>query len=158
VAVTRTYVESEMARDVGDLLTLAGLSELTDGTNPDFNAPIRMALRSLGLIPADPTDVSDSDLASVAAVQLDDFLVKARYHLLLRIRTRLASLVDYRLDQLEEKMSQAYRALLSEIEAIEEELPAGAGMGGGAVAGPRSKPTNPPEAALKPRILREGGY
>lgn len=81
--LTVAGLEAETISRVGGKLAQAGLSPLTDGNNPDLKGPIRKALRYVGVLPADPATVGDSDLANVppgmAEVYMDAVTLESLY-------------------------------------------------------------------------------
>lgn len=86
MTITRASAEAILVRRCGALLVAAGLDGTTvNGTNADLNDPIGVGLRKLGYTTADPADVSDADLATLDAGDLDAFLDVANHRALLSI-------------------------------------------------------------------------
>lgn len=72
---TRAGIESVLIRRCGRLLTAAGLDGTTiSGANEDLNDPIGTAIRQLAGHVADLTAVTDSDVSSIDADNLDALL------------------------------------------------------------------------------------
>jgi hypothetical protein len=75
VAITRASIETILIRRAGKVMTAVGLDGVTcDGTNVDLNDPAGYALRQLGYTVADLVNVSNADLASVSADEIDQLL------------------------------------------------------------------------------------
>jgi len=83
MTITRSILETILVRRCGKWLIAAGLDGTTvNGTNPDLNDPIGYAARKLGLTVANPTSVSDGDLAALNLDELDKLLDVAEYRAL----------------------------------------------------------------------------
>lgn len=66
----------------GGFLDLLGIDLAATGSNPALNDPLRQALRRMGFAIADPSAVSDADVAAVPAAREDEFLARAEIRLL----------------------------------------------------------------------------
>jgi hypothetical protein len=76
--LTRTFAETDLVNALGArLLRRCGMAATTDGAgspNPDLNGPLLRALYQFRLTAADPTNVSDADLAQVPPARMIRFL------------------------------------------------------------------------------------
>ena len=152
MALTRAYVEAELVGQRRELLVLAGMSTSVDGSNPDLNDPIRAALFDVGVTAADPTDVSDADLATVPASATSNFMAAARYRLAVKLHGAFAGQPDRRVGMLETKFSQVAEALAKEIASLEQTGEQGATAAGGVRIGKIRETTNPPIGWLRRRV------
>jgi hypothetical protein len=111
MSVTRQRAEADVVNGLGaTLLGLAGLATTRDGAaapNPDLDGPLFRALDHLGYLAADPTNVTDADLAQVPPGREARFLDYLRIMVVDLARTRLAGgpkrvqFEDYQLESFE---------------------------------------------------------
>lgn len=89
--ITRAQIETILIRRCGKLLTAAGLDGTTvTGANPDLVDPIGFALRYIGLNPASPTVITDSDLSQVPIDDYDQLFDVAELRTLENVQGNLA--------------------------------------------------------------------
>jgi hypothetical protein len=149
MAITRAYVEQVLVGYAGAVLTLAGMSTATDGSNSDLNEPIRAALADMGILAADPSDVSDSDLAGLAASSINRFLEAAKFRLVEYIPLRLTNSVDQKVGRVETKNSQTLGLVLKLLKDIS---PGDVGTGLGGIRTGHRPQNVAPQAAFRRRV------
>jgi hypothetical protein len=89
--MNRSQVETILIRRVGGLLSAADLDgTTTGGNNPDLNDPIGFALRQIGIVPLDPTAITDSDVAQTESSSFDRVFDVAELRALETIQGNLA--------------------------------------------------------------------
>lgn len=79
MTLTRLYLDTSVVDYLGPWLTQVGLSTATDGTNATIAGRVAEAMEAFGLSVADPSNVTDEELAAVPAGQEKRF----RLHVLL---------------------------------------------------------------------------
>jgi hypothetical protein len=90
--LTRAQAEADVVAALGpDLLAYCGLATTTDGTNADLNGPLARALDHLGYVVADPSNVTDADLAQVPPNRVVRLLDYARIMTVDLARLRLVA-------------------------------------------------------------------
>lgn len=132
-AITRLVVETELIDRDAALILLCGKSVTADGNNRFLTGSIGFALQLLGITPAIPGAVSDSDLALVAPSQFYLLCDLAEYRLLKNLlanfaqpdrsagstKTSLNAMIErYRMQMLDHEKQYAsflgrYRSVLS---------------------------------------------
>lgn len=104
--VTRALVVSKVVNRVGGLLARAGLPTTPDETNDALLDPAQKALVLwLGVATADPSALTDADLAGVTGARAEKLFDAATLEALNLILGRLA-LVDERVGERDQKNSQ----------------------------------------------------
>ncbi|MDY7078015.1 MAG: hypothetical protein SXV54_13955, partial [Chloroflexota bacterium] len=121
MAMTRVQAETVIVSRAGPLMEAAGMVVTVVGTNADLNDSLAWATRKLGYTTADASTVSDTELASVAVAEYDDFLDLAEYRTLLSIVTNLDD-VDIVAGPRAEKLSQLVSRVLRRIDRLEAKL------------------------------------
>lgn len=116
-------VDQAVASVVGRLagkLVFAGLSVLTDATNPDVTPAVGDALWYFGLTAADYPTLADSDLSTLTEPKR--FVDAATLETLYRIQGSIV-LVDMRVDKNEQKLSQFRDDIAAMIKAYQARVP-----------------------------------
>lgn len=91
MSLTRATCEDELVARMSDLLSLIGLSVLTDGTNPDVGKAIGYGYRQLGYTPASGLIPSDAELALLTSPETDNLLDIGEWRLLSVCRNRITT-------------------------------------------------------------------
>ncbi len=132
MGLTRAAIEGILVRRCRARLAAAGLSTLTDGSNPDLNDALCQALRALGLAAADAGSVTDADLAAVTAEQIDALLDVAELRTLETVAGNLA-LVDVAIGPRREELSQLADQVEKAIARLQRKIEREHGLGAGAL-------------------------
>lgn len=103
---TRDDVEFVLLKRTGKMLTLLELDGTTVGGNTDLVDPINFSMRQLGYTPTTISSVTTTDVAAVAADELDEFLDRAELRLLENLRVN-CDLVDISVGTRFEYLGQA---------------------------------------------------
>lgn len=82
MALTRSNIETEVVSELGPLMTLAGKSITTSGTNEDLNGPLAFALQALAITPNNPASVTDGDVANLDNSQFSAVCQLTEYYVL----------------------------------------------------------------------------
>lgn len=126
MAITRAQVEQSIVGRLRGKMALAGLSTIADGSNPDLNDPISVALRKLGKPVSNP--VADHDLISLTDYEYDELLDRAELRTLQNIVGSL-DLVDItvgsRRESLNQLAEQCEKAIARLMRSISTEFGAG---------------------------------
>ena len=88
--LTRVSLESTTVDYLVTWLARVGLSTVTDGTNPAVNGRIVETMEAFGYAVADPTNVTDDDLAAVPDSQARRFRWHVIYYTYLLVEFRFA--------------------------------------------------------------------
>lgn len=123
----------------GELVTLATTALVESGISADpsadasprayFGGPLRSGLASLGITPADPFAIVDSDLSGIASADLPQLIAVAEVEALELALARLAStMIDVRTKDLEHKRSQYRDTLAALIKGKRDRLNATFGL------------------------------
>lgn len=127
---TRAQVEQVLIRRVGQLLSFIGLNGTEyDGGNEDLNDPIAQAIRRLDGTVADPVDVEDSDVQTVAEADFDALLDIAELRVLQNVRGNL-TLVDHVAGPFENDYGDIGGYLDKQIAALTKKVEIEHGIGG----------------------------
>jgi predicted AlkP superfamily pyrophosphatase or phosphodiesterase len=102
-------------------MTAAGLAVTSDGANADLNEPIAWSLRLLSISVSDPTDVSDSEVGSVAASDFNKLVDYAELRLLQTVFNNLDD-VDLTSGPMAEDYSDLAERLETRIARLEARL------------------------------------
>lgn len=130
--LTRIQAETALIRRCRGKMELAGMDIFTmDGTNPDLNWPFYDALLGMGIQPADPLEISDSDLAGMEDPQ--EFLDRAEYRLLKDIAGNI-TLTDITIGPRRENLSQLAGQLDKQIDRMKLHLEQTYGVGTGSLS------------------------
>jgi len=121
MALTRTIAETILVKRLGPMMTAAGMAVTIIGTNADLNDPLAWATRQLGHTTADPSTVTDAELASVAVANYDDFLDLAEYRALQNVLGALDD-VDLTVGPRSEKLSQLAAQAQKKLDQLEHRL------------------------------------
>ena len=89
--LTRSQYESLAVDECGPWMLKASMAVTADGTNASLNAPLRKALAGMGVAAADPTAVTDDDLAAIDfAADGEEFNARLTLAVLETCQTRIA--------------------------------------------------------------------
>jgi hypothetical protein len=125
MALTRANVEAILIRRLGGIFEAVGLDGATvDGSNEDLNDPIGWALRQLGKPTADPTAVSDADVAAVGADDYDALFDLAEWRALETAHGAAVDLVDLTTGPRTERLSDIATAIERKAARLREALAA----------------------------------
>lgn len=130
MAITRINAETILIARVGALMTEADLDGATvDGTNPDLNDPLGVALREMGESVADISAVADADLSGVAEADYNELLDRAELRTLESIEGNY-TLVDITTGPRSEKLSQLAAAVQIRKKQLMDRIEKQYGIGG----------------------------
>lgn len=121
MTITRANIEQEIVQRCGGLMSAAGLAVTFAGANASLNSPIGAAIRQLGGTVANISLVTDADVATVDADDLDALLAVAELRTLKNIKQNYA-LVDISEGPHRESLSQVIANLDSSIKALEGDI------------------------------------
>jgi hypothetical protein len=121
MALTRANAETILVNRLSGLLAGAGMAVTYTGANADLAEPLTWAARRIGLSPASPTTVADSDLSGLGEADYDDYLDLAEYRTLKSIQGHLA-LVDVTAGPRAEKLSQLASQVQAMLDARKEHI------------------------------------
>lgn len=121
MTVTRANLESILVRRAGPLMEAADMAVTVVGTNADLNDPIGFGIRASGGTVADPSLVTDADVATVSTSYFDLFLDRCELRLLENILGNLA-MVDITAGPRSEKLSQLAEQVRHKIANIKARL------------------------------------
>lgn len=122
MAYTRAQVETLLLRRFGSFLTKVGMDGTTaNGTNTDLEDPILSGLHACGIYPADPTNLTDSDLTDVGNTNVNKFLDLAELRGLENIAGN-NTLVDVKAGPLAESLGQLATTLEKRIARLQEKI------------------------------------
>ena len=121
MALTRAQVETVLIKRCGQLMAQAELEITTAGSNSDLNDPIGYALRRIGLMPANISNISDSDFVLLNTDDLDKLFDIAELRTLKNIQGNL-TMVDTTTGPLTEKLSQLGASLEKQITRVENKI------------------------------------
>jgi hypothetical protein len=105
MTITRANAEAMIVKQVGPLLSAAGMAVTVVGSNASLNYPIGYALIDLDYTVSDITSVVDADVAQVTNAKLVEFVDMAVLHTLEDILGNLDD-VDITVGPRTEKFSQ----------------------------------------------------
>lgn len=138
--LTVSAVEQEIVNRVGPKLTLAGISTTVStpgtATNASLDLCIRRAAGELGVIPATPLAIADTDLASLIGWQVEKLADLATLQAL-RLVWAWLNRVDTKVALGEQKLHQLVDDVRAQIDSLVTELertPFGQDVPGAAVA------------------------
>lgn len=129
MAVTRAQVETMLVRRRGKLMSAAGLAVSVSGANADLIDPIGYAIRRLGGSVASIIAITDTDIATVSADDLDGLLDISELRLLQNIKGNL-DVVDITTGPISEKLSQLSDSLQEDIKTLTAKVEDEYGVGG----------------------------
>ena len=121
MTLTRANAETELVSRTKGKMELVGMAVTVVGTNADLNGPLSTALRKMGLAPASPITVTDTDLANLTDADIDEYLDRAELRLLENIH-RNYTLVDIKSGPQDEKLSQLAAQLEKSIELLSAKI------------------------------------
>jgi len=121
MTLTRANAETELVSRAKGKMELVGMAVTVVGTNADLNGPLSTALRKMGLAPASPITVTDTDLANLTDADIDEYLDRAELRLLENIH-RNYTLVDIKSGPQDEKLSQLAAQLEKSIELLSAKI------------------------------------
>ena len=121
MTLTSAYAETELVSRAKGKMELVGMAVTVVGTNADLNGPLSTALRKMGLAPASPITVTDTDLANLTDADIDEYLDRAELRLLENIH-RNYTLVDIKSGPQDEKLSQIAAQLEKSIELLSAKI------------------------------------
>jgi hypothetical protein len=113
MALLRADIETTLVSRAGDWLAKAGMAVTTAGSNADLTDAIAWGVRQAGYTLASDSDVTDSDLSSVASTATDRLIDLAELRMLRTIYQNYvkvdvaAPAAGAKLDQLRQAMRQA---------------------------------------------------
>lgn len=127
---TRAQVEVMLVDRCGALLTFVSKDGTTvDGTNASLNDAIGSAIRKLEGTVTDPTSVTDADVQSLDASDLDALVDLAELRLYYSIRGNL-TVVDTTAGPFTDRYSDIGDYLDAQIDALEDKVEQEYGIGG----------------------------
>ena len=121
MTLTRANAEVELVGRAKGKMELVGMAVTVVGTNADLNGPLASALRKMGIAPASPITVTDTDLANLTDADIDEYLDRAELRLLENIH-RNYTLVDIKSGPQDEKLSQIAAQLEKAIETLSAKI------------------------------------
>lgn len=125
MAITRSAVEREVTDRCTGIMTVAGLTADDDEVyNRHLNGPFRWALDKLGIAPADPGFVQDSDLSVLANSRYDVVVDLVEIRLLQNCQSAIVQLVNVQSGPIREDLGGLLgnldSAIKSRIDAAEQ--------------------------------------
>jgi hypothetical protein len=123
VPLTVATAENEIVLSLGGKLAQAGMPLTVDGTNASLNAPIRKALRYVGIVPADPITVVDADLARVPATRVEDYIESAKLEALYVIQGTMPNGFDQQIEQERQNLHQIMTDVAAMIADYQSRVP-----------------------------------
>ena len=118
-------------------------------SNPDLAGPIRKALVGVGINPADPVTVTDSDVSVLAGQRFEKFLDLAKLGVLRSILGNCSE-VDEQVGTNYQKLSQLAEQVRAEIADLEQLVRSPYGLGVAPAAASKGAGSVMPNDPLKP--------
>jgi hypothetical protein len=115
VPLTVATAENEIVLSLGGKLAQAGMPLTVDGTNASLNAPIRKALRYVGIVPA--------DLARVPATRVEDYIESAKLEALYVIQGTMPNGFDQQIEQERQNLHQIMTDVAAMIADYQSRVP-----------------------------------
>ena len=134
MTTTRAQIEATLVSSRETWMTAVGLSTTTTGSNTDLNGPIAYGIRKAGGSVASLGNVTNTDVATVAAADLDKLLDFAEYRLLENILGNHEAVdisglpASQNVDQLGKRIQGAIERLEKRIEKLYPETTSGYSM------------------------------
>jgi hypothetical protein len=132
MSFSRIQVETTLVQRCGGLMTEVSFSTSTDGTNTNLDNAISYALSRLGYSVADPTTVTDAEIALLDTTDWLAFIDIATLQLLADILGNLA-LVDITVGPRKEALSQLARQIQNRMKTLQAYIQDEYGIGVGAL-------------------------
>ena len=102
--------ETVLVNRVGGFMSTAGLPTTKTGTNSALDDPMAFSLRTLNITPASLTTVTDADLTTIDATNVDQFLDVAEWRTLIACIRNFTE-YDARVDLDEKKQDQIRKGM-----------------------------------------------